>query len=104
MKEEGRELIYKGPLKRRGGSHSDSGELLVFLLDHALLLAKQKSKGDQFKVYRRVGSVKPLHLPKALTIPVIADSTRTSPHHRYRRNRHAAHRLAPTAQQPHPEQ
>ena len=54
MREEGREMVYKGPLKRRGGSQSDNGELLVFLLDHALLMAKQKSKGDQFKVYRRV--------------------------------------------------
>jgi hypothetical protein len=56
LKEEGREMVYKGPLKRRGGSQSDSGELLVFLLDHALLMVKQKSKADQFKVYRRVRS------------------------------------------------
>ena len=54
MREEGREMIYKGPLKRRGGSQGDSGELLVFLLDHALLMVKQKNKADQFKVYRRV--------------------------------------------------
>ena len=54
MKEEGREMVYKGPLKRRGGSQSDSGELLVFLLDHALLMVKQKNKADQFNVYRRV--------------------------------------------------
>jgi RHO1 GDP-GTP exchange protein 1/2 len=54
LKEEGREMIYKGPLKRRGGPLGDSGELLVFLLDHALLLAKQKNKAEQYKVYRRV--------------------------------------------------
>ncbi|KAH9977526.1 RhoGEF Rgf2 [Russula compacta] len=53
LREEGREMIYKGPLKRRGGSQGDSGELLVFLLDHALLMVKQKNKADQFKVYRR---------------------------------------------------
>ena len=47
-------MFYKGPLKRRGGSQSDKGELLIFLLDHALLMAKQKSKGDHFNVYRRV--------------------------------------------------
>jgi hypothetical protein len=68
LKEECREMIYKGPLKRRGGSQSDSGELLVFLLDHALLMVKQKNKADQFKVYRRV---RPKNLPytsaKALT-------------------------------------
>jgi hypothetical protein len=54
LKEEGREMIYKGPLNRRGGSQGDNGELLVFLLDHALLLAKQKNKAEQYKVYRRV--------------------------------------------------
>ena len=57
MKEEGREMVYKGPLKRRGGSQGESGELLVFLLDHALLMVKQKSRGDLFKVYRRVRRV-----------------------------------------------
>jgi hypothetical protein len=53
LREEGREMIYKGPLKRRGGSQGDSGELLVFLLDHALLMVKQKNKAEQYKVYRR---------------------------------------------------
>ncbi|KAF8493205.1 CNH-domain-containing protein [Russula emetica] len=53
LKEEGREMIYKGPLNRRGGAQGDSGELLVFLLDHALLMVKQKSKAEQYKVYRR---------------------------------------------------
>ena len=47
-------MIYKGPLKRRGGSQGDSGELSVFLLDHALLMVKQKNKAEQHKVYRRV--------------------------------------------------
>jgi RHO1 GDP-GTP exchange protein 1/2 len=47
-------MIYKGPLKRRGGAQGDSGELLVFLLDHALLMVKQKNKAEQYKVYRRV--------------------------------------------------
>jgi len=57
LKEEGREMIFKGPLKRRGGSQGDSGELMVFLLDHALLMVKQKNKADQIKVYRRVSHV-----------------------------------------------
>jgi len=47
-------MIYKGPLNRRGGAQGDSGELLVFLLDHALLMVKQKNKAEQYKVYRRV--------------------------------------------------
>ncbi|KAA1469046.1 CNH-domain-containing protein [Dentipellis sp. KUC8613] len=51
LKDEGRELIFKGALKRR--TQGDSGELMVFLFDHALLMVKQKSKGEQYKVYRR---------------------------------------------------
>jgi RHO1 GDP-GTP exchange protein 1/2 len=47
-------MIYKGPLKRRGGTQGDSGELVVFLLDHALLMVKQKNKAEQYKVYRQV--------------------------------------------------
>jgi hypothetical protein len=43
-------MIYKGPLKRRAGSQSDSGEPLVFLLDHALLMVRQKNKGDLQRV------------------------------------------------------
>jgi RHO1 GDP-GTP exchange protein 1/2 len=55
-------MIFKGSLKRRGGSQGDSGELLVFLLDHALLMVKQKSKAEQHKVYRRVRHVqRPAH-------------------------------------------
>ncbi|KAI0042292.1 CNH-domain-containing protein [Auriscalpium vulgare] len=53
LKDEGRELVHKGPLNKRGGSQGDSGELQVFLFDHALLMVKQKSKGEQYKVYRR---------------------------------------------------
>ncbi|KAF9818250.1 hypothetical protein IEO21_02878 [Rhodonia placenta] len=49
LKEEGRELIYKGALKKQG----DSSELQVFLFDHALLLVKAKSKVELYKVYRR---------------------------------------------------
>ncbi|KAI0091488.1 CNH domain-containing protein [Irpex rosettiformis] len=53
LREEGRELVYKGPLKKRGGGQGDSAELLVFLFDHALLMVKQKTKTEQYKVYRR---------------------------------------------------
>jgi hypothetical protein len=54
LREEGRELIYKGALKKRGGNQGDSGDLQVFLFDHALLMVKQKTKHEQYKVYRRV--------------------------------------------------
>ncbi|KAH9851921.1 CNH-domain-containing protein [Lenzites betulinus] len=54
LREEGRELIYKGTLKKRGGGgQGDSGDLMVFLFDHALLMVKPKSKVEQYKVYRR---------------------------------------------------
>ncbi|KAI0339671.1 CNH-domain-containing protein [Trametopsis cervina] len=53
LREEGRELVYKGPLKKRGGGQGDSAELVVFLFDHALLMVKQKTKTEQYKVYRR---------------------------------------------------
>lgn len=61
LREEGRELVYKGALNRKGGGGAvggsgESGELMVFLFDHALLMVKQKSKGEQFKVYRRVSA------------------------------------------------
>ena len=46
--------MYKGTLKKRGGGQGDSAELIVFLFDHALLMVKQKSKAEQYKVYRRV--------------------------------------------------
>lgn len=48
-----RELLYKGALNRRGTVQGDSGDLMVYLFDHALLMVKQKSKHEQHKVYRR---------------------------------------------------
>ncbi|TFK51833.1 CNH-domain-containing protein [Heliocybe sulcata] len=53
LREDGRELVFKGALKKRGGGQGDGGELLVFLFDHALLMVKQKTKHEQYKVYRR---------------------------------------------------
>ncbi|KAH9819949.1 hypothetical protein DFH28DRAFT_1079862 [Melampsora americana] len=55
LREEGRELIFKGQLKKRGGGGSDSAELQVYLFDHALLMVKQKysHKTEQLKVYRK---------------------------------------------------
>ncbi|GAA6059873.1 hypothetical protein JCM10212_007078 [Sporobolomyces blumeae] len=53
LRDEERELIYKGPLKKRGGTQSESAELQVFLFDHAVLMVKQKSKNEQYKVYRK---------------------------------------------------
>src|SRR5258708_35569649 len=43
-----------GPLKPHGGSLCDNGELLVIMLDHPLLMVKQKNKTKQYKVHRQV--------------------------------------------------
>jgi len=59
LAEEGREMIFKGPLKRHRSSQGDSNELLVVLLDNALLVVKQNGKADQYKVYCRVSYVPP---------------------------------------------
>ncbi|KAK4698508.1 RHO1 GDP-GTP exchange protein 1/2, partial [Phenoliferia sp. Uapishka_3] len=53
LRDEDREMIYKGPLKKRGGTQSESAELTVYLFDHAILMVKQKSKNEQSKVYRK---------------------------------------------------
>ncbi|THU92740.1 CNH-domain-containing protein [Dendrothele bispora CBS 962.96] len=49
LREEGREMIYKGTLNKR------DGELHVYLFDHALLFTKlvKTKQHEQFKVYRR---------------------------------------------------
>ncbi|KAG7094009.1 hypothetical protein E1B28_007637 [Marasmius oreades] len=58
LAEEGREMIYKGPLNKR------DGEVHVYLFDHALLFTKQvKTKQhEQFKVYRRPIPLELLHV------------------------------------------
>jgi hypothetical protein len=55
LRDEQRDLIHKGPLKKRGGTQSESAELQVFLFDHAVLMVKPKSsnKNEQYKVYRK---------------------------------------------------
>ncbi|CAG8832000.1 19198_t:CDS:2, partial [Racocetra persica] len=51
LTEEGRQLIFKGSLKRS----NESSDLQVFLFDHALLMVKVKivNKVEQYKIYRR---------------------------------------------------
>jgi RHO1 GDP-GTP exchange protein 1/2 len=59
LRDEMRELVFKGPLKRRGGTQSESAELQVFLFDHALLMVKAKNvqKSELYKVYRKVSHI-----------------------------------------------
>ncbi|KAG8732433.1 RHO1 GDP-GTP exchange protein 2 [Ceratobasidium sp. 423] len=55
LKDEQRQLVYKGPLKRRGGAANENGDLQIFLFDHALLMVKSKmvNKNEQLKVFKR---------------------------------------------------
>ena len=52
LTDENRQMPFKGPLKK---SPTDSSEIMVYLFDHAVLLAKQKiaNKREELKVYRR---------------------------------------------------
>ena len=52
LAEEGREIVYKGGLKK---SPTDNSEITVYLFDHAVLLAKRKvtNKKEELRVYRR---------------------------------------------------
>ncbi|KAK6532797.1 RHO1 GDP-GTP exchange protein 2, variant 2 [Arthrobotrys megalospora] len=54
LTEEGRQLIFKGSLKR-SPTDAGTGDIQAFLFDHAVLLVKIKvvNKRDQYKVYKR---------------------------------------------------
>ncbi|PWN22962.1 CNH-domain-containing protein [Microstroma glucosiphilum] len=55
LRDDQRELVFKGPLKKRGGTQSESAELQAFLFDHALLMVKAKTvnKNELYKVFRK---------------------------------------------------
>lgn len=55
LRDENRELVLKGTLKRKGTS-SDSSDMLLFLLDHCLLITKLKyiHNTERYKLYRKV--------------------------------------------------
>lgn len=50
--EEGRQLVYKGPLKK---SPTDTSEVHVYLFNHALLFVKQKTSNrqEELRVYKK---------------------------------------------------
>ncbi|KAG9296550.1 hypothetical protein G9A89_015142 [Geosiphon pyriformis] len=54
LMEEGRQLIFKGTLKKRSGA-GESSDLQVFLFDHVLLMVKVKTvnKVEQYKINRK---------------------------------------------------
>ncbi|GFZ48548.1 Rho1 guanine nucleotide exchange factor 1 [Saitozyma sp. JCM 24511] len=55
LRDKSRELVHRGPLKRRGGNRDEIADLMGFLFDHAFLLVKPKyvGKAEQYRVYRR---------------------------------------------------
>ncbi|KAJ9097534.1 hypothetical protein QFC19_006708 [Naganishia cerealis] len=58
LRDKNRQLVFKGPLKCRGGpnGNGENADLLAFLFDHALLLVKPKwinKQHEQYKVYRK---------------------------------------------------
>ncbi|RFU30357.1 hypothetical protein B7463_g5972, partial [Scytalidium lignicola] len=52
LTDEGRELLYKGPLKK---TPTDPADIQAYLFDHAVLLVRVKTVGkkEEYKVYRR---------------------------------------------------
>ena len=52
LTEEGRQMIFRGTLKK---GPTDSSEIVVYLFDHAVLFAKQKqvNKREELRVYKR---------------------------------------------------
>lgn len=65
LTEEGRQLIYKGVLKK--GAAESSTDIQTFLFDHALLLAKVRvvNKSDQYKLYKKVSKYSKIHWRQA---------------------------------------
>ena len=55
LKDDNRELVFRGTLKKRGGAQSESADIYVYLFDHALLLVKNKivHKAEIHRVYRK---------------------------------------------------
>lgn len=72
LTDEGRELLYKGSLKK---TPTDPADIQAYLFDHAVLLVRIKTVGkkEEFKVYRRVSRV--LYLRKCISLTVLAAYT-----------------------------
>ena len=63
LTDESRQMVFKGTLKR---SATDSGEIMVFLFDHSVLLTKQKfnNKKEELKVWRKPIPLELLVIPQ----------------------------------------
>ncbi|KAG0196302.1 RHO1 GDP-GTP exchange protein 2 [Mortierella sp. GBA30] len=73
-----RQLIMKGPLKKKGTS-SEHADLYVFVFDHVLLLTKEKKGkgGEGYKVHKRPIPLELLTL-STMEEPIMKSSRRTS--------------------------
>ncbi|CAE6461849.1 unnamed protein product [Rhizoctonia solani] len=80
LKDEQRQLVYKGPLKRRGGAANENGDLQIFLFDHALLIVKSKmvNKHEQLKVFKRHDLCLDARAPNP-TLPKLETSANRTP-------------------------
>lgn len=81
-----RQLIMKGPLKKKGTS-SEHSDLYVFVFDHVLLLTKEKKgrNGEGYKVHKRPIPLELLHL-STTEEPAVRSNRRASalgPHKSY---------------------
>ncbi|KAF9962840.1 RHO1 GDP-GTP exchange protein 2, partial [Modicella reniformis] len=85
-----RQLIMKGPLKKKGTS-SEHSDLYVFVFDHVLLLTREKKGkgGEGYKVHKRPIPLELLSL-STMEEPVIKNSRRTSSLIPHRSALHAA--------------
>ncbi|KAF8968660.1 RHO1 GDP-GTP exchange protein 2, partial [Entomortierella lignicola] len=73
-----RQLIMKGPLKKKGTS-SEQADLYVFVFDHVLLLTKEKKGkgGEGYKVHKRPIPLELLTL-STMEEPIMKNSRRSS--------------------------
>lgn len=68
LRDKNRQLLHKGPMKRRGGPQNENADLLAFLFDHAFLLVKSKWVNKSTEQYRIYKQPIPLEL-LVLTVP-----------------------------------
>ncbi|KAI7820058.1 CNH domain-containing protein [Gamsiella multidivaricata] len=95
-----RQLIMKGPLKKKGTS-SEHADLYVFVFDHVLLLTKEKKGkgGEGYKVHKRPIPLELLTL-STMEEPVMKSSRRTSsliPHKSSSHTSNVVSKITPTS-------
>ncbi|KAK3828749.1 MAG: RhoGEF Rgf2 [Benniella sp.] len=95
-----RQLIMKGPLKKKGTS-SEHSDLYVFVFDHVLLLTKEKKTkgGEGYKVHKRPIPLELLNL-STMEEPIVKSSRRSSSLIPHKTSSHASNvvsKITPTS-------